>query len=124
MLVLAVERRDADEHLVSGQTGLHEYAERPPVRFLAVSLLRDDLRRDVLRGAHDGVRFGVGAGEFLGDTEVRELEVAVGVEEDVFRLEVAVYDVHLVEVLEREEDLCRVELGAVSAGTTQARRSA
>lgn len=112
VLVLAVEWRDADEHLVSGDSGLHENAERPPVGLFAVSFLRDDLRRHILRCADDGVRFGVGAGEFLGDTEVSELEVAVGVEQDVFGFEVAVDDVHLVEVLEREEDLGSVELGA------------
>ena len=99
MLVLAVEWRNANEHLVSGQTGLHENTERPPVGFFAVSFLRDDLWRDVLRRADDGVGLRVGAGEFLGDAEVCELEVAVGVQQDVFWFEVAVDDVHLVEVL-------------------------
>jgi hypothetical protein len=37
--------------------------------------------------------------------------VAVGAEQDVFRLEVAVDDVERVQVVDRERDLGRVELG-------------
>ena len=99
VLVLAVEGRDADEHLISGEAGLHENAERPPVRFFTMPFLCDDLWRDILGCADDGVGLGVGAGQFLGDAEVRKLEVAVGVEEDVFGFEDSVDDVHIVKVL-------------------------
>lgn len=47
----------------------------------------------------------------LGEAEVGDLDVAVGAEEDVLGLEVAVDDVERVEVVEREGDLGGVELG-------------
>jgi len=37
--------------------------------------------------------------------------VSVVVEEDIFRLEVAVYDVQVMQVVQGERDFCRVELG-------------
>ena len=47
----------------------------------------------------------------LREAEVRDLDVAVKIEQDVLRLEVAVDDVERVQVVERERDLGRVELG-------------
>lgn len=43
----------------------------------------------------------------MAEVEVRERDVPVRVEEDVFGLEVAVDDAHEVEVLERDDDLGR-----------------
>lgn len=50
--------------------------------------------------------------DLLGEPEVDELEVALGVDEDVFRLQVAVCDaLALVQELENQDNLGGVELG-------------
>ena len=48
--VLRAERRIPDEALE------HDRAERPPVALVAVPLLHEDFRRNVVRRAHGGVR--------------------------------------------------------------------
>lgn len=63
-------------------------------------------KRDLLRRRR---RFGRGEGEVAGEVEVGEDEVAVGVDEDVLGLEVAVDDAEGVEVGEGHEDLGEVE---------------
>ena len=58
----------------------------------------------------------------LGEAEVGDLHVAVGVVEDVLGLEIPVDDVEMMQVLEGEHDLRGVEargLLAVAAGATQ-----
>jgi len=134
-----------------------EDAEGPPVHGEAVPLASKDLRRDVLLGAHEGVRaleaergaasgggdsgglgglgewgpaevaarfawrgvgnvgfggrggVGFGGREGSGEVEVGEGDVAGLLDEDVFGFEVAVGDVHGVEVVEGAEDLGEVE---------------
>lgn len=48
-------------------------------------------------------------GNVLGETEIGNLDVAVGSEEDVFRFEIPVNDIERVKVVECERDFCREE---------------
>ena len=74
----------------------------------ALGLLGRDVGRRPQHLAGLGQRHPLGG---AGDAEVGDLDVAVGAEEDVLGLEVAVDDVERVEVVEREGDLGGVELG-------------
>jgi len=47
----------------------------------------------------------------FGESEIGDLDVSVGSEEDVLRLEISVDDVEGVEVVESESDFGGVELG-------------
>jgi hypothetical protein len=55
-----------------------------------------------------------------GEVEVREHDVAVGADQDVLRLQVAVHDVHHVDVLQRRHHLRRVEPARRSSKTKMA----
>lgn len=46
---------------------------------------------------------------FLAQTEVSELDVTVCIQEDVLRLQVAIHDVKLVQMLQRQYELSRVQ---------------
>ena len=94
--------RVAHEHLVD------EHARRPPVDGLAVALGLDDLGREVLGRAAERPRAVL---DQLGEAEVDDLQVALAVEQQVLGLEVAVDDVAVVEVLEREHHRRAVEGG-------------
>jgi hypothetical protein len=87
---------------------LRGVARAVPVDRLVVALGRDDLGREVVGRAAQrpgDVR------HLFREAKVGDLEVAVAVEQQVLGLEVAVDDVHAVQVVEREHDLGRVELG-------------
>lgn len=107
--VVVVEGRVASEHLE------HEDAEGPPVHILVVTLRLDDLGCQVLRRSAKCVSLVL---DNLGETEISDADVAFSVNEEVLRLEIAVGDVHSVEVLEGEEDLAREEKGHVVGETT------
>lgn len=117
-----------DIRLVEGrQTRQHlEYqdTQRVPVDRLVVSLVTDDLGAgSVKRGcqsadrthlwgqvigcAAEGPRNGT---TVLCETEVSDFDMSIVIQEYVLRLKVAVYDVGLVQVVERERDLGGVEL--------------
>lgn len=114
MLVLAVEWRNTHQHLISvvRASTLHEDAERPPIGFFAVAFLRDDFWGNILWSSYNSVGFSCGVAQLLGHTEIGQLEVAVRVQEDVFRLQVSVNDVFLVKILKCQQDLGCIELGA------------
>ena len=64
--------------------------------------------REVLRGAHDRAGLGhLGVATGTRDAEVGDLELAVGLHQDVLRLDVAVDHALLVRDAERREDLQR-----------------
>lgn len=86
LLVLAVKRRLADEHLVQ------EDAVRPPVDRLAVRLIEDDLRGDVVRGAAERLGRLVQVDVLLAHAKVRYLNVTVGVQQHVVQLQVTIND--------------------------------
>lgn len=99
-----VERRHAHRHFVG------DAAHGPHVDLLAMALAEDDLRCELLRGAHlVGVALVVHVE--LAEPEVSDLDVARGVEHDVFGLEVALNDAVLVQVVEDHDDLGHLELG-------------
>ena len=95
-----LERRPAREHLVEDD------AERVDVAALGRRLAGRLLGGDVLRTADDaaGLRE-LRAGEDLGDAEVGQLEDAVVADEDVRRLEIAMDDAVIVDMLEGRADL-------------------
>mmetsp|Transcript_137876 Transcript_137876/g.428454 ORF Transcript_137876/g.428454 Transcript_137876/m.428454 type:complete len:674 (+) Transcript_137876:532-2553(+) len=87
-----------------------EDSQRPPVNRVRVPLGGDELRSEVVGGAARGVRL---ADDHLGQTHVRQLHLAQGVEQQVLRLQVPEDDLLAVQVLERESRAGHVELGAV-----------
>ena len=95
--VLRVERRVSDEHLVDEDTA------RPPVDRLAVSLVEDDLRREVLGSTAQRPCLD-GRVDPLGKAEISHLHVAEVVEEEVLGLQVSEDDVLVVQMLKREDD--------------------
>ena len=92
------------EHLVD------EDAERPPVDALAVADPEEGLGREVLGRAAHGPRAVCHA---LGEAERAQLEVALGIDQDALRLQIAMHHAAgaaiLVQVLEREDELRGVE---------------
>ena len=81
----------------------HHDAEGPDVDLDAVVLAADELGGHPVRGADDGVALLLLGGELGGVAKVGELDGAVGAEEDVVRLDVAVDAVEAVDVRERAE---------------------
>ena len=104
LLVLAVERRLPDEHLVelrgnskasqhfqglillrltseedrlSAANQSYQHSERPPIDGLVVRLVVDDLRRNVVRGAAEGLGHRVAHDLLLAHSEVGYLDVTV-----------------------------------------------
>jgi hypothetical protein len=75
-----------------------------------VSLSVENFRTQILRRAAEALGALRGAVDaLLGEPEVGELHVSDLVEQDVLGLEVPVHDALLVQALEGERDLCRVE---------------
>ena len=98
--VVRVPWRRADEQL------MQDRAETPPVDRGAVAELVQHLGRDILGRATDRARaLGRAAYACLGEPEVAEPHVAVAVEQNVLRLEVAVDGAVRVQELERERCL-------------------
>lgn len=100
-LVVATERRHADEHLED------EHAERPPVGGDVGAMTEDELGREVLGGADDAVA--TRRLHLHGEAKVDQADVTFDVEHDVLGLEIAVDDVARVNVLERQRDFGCVE---------------
>lgn len=90
-----------------------------------MTLILDDLGREILGGAAERVGFdrvaGLGAAEALREAKVDQLDVAVLVEEQVLGLQVAIGDaiLLLVQELEHEDDLGSVEAGHVLVEAAQ-----
>mmetsp|Transcript_21007 Transcript_21007/g.63140 ORF Transcript_21007/g.63140 Transcript_21007/m.63140 type:complete len:390 (-) Transcript_21007:239-1408(-) len=98
----------------AGQQLVQEHAEGPPIDGEAVAAARDHLGRGVLRRAAQRPGAVRRRGEVRGEPKVDELEVALGVEDEVLRLEVAVHDAALVvQVAEHVGDARGVEAGVV-----------
>ena len=98
--LIGEEGRIAGGHLVD------EHAECPPVDGLVVALAENDLGRQVLGRAAQCPRAALDA---LGEAEVGHLQVAVLVDKQVLGLQIAIQDLQVVQVLEREHDLRAVE---------------
>lgn len=100
------EGRDANRHLVD------EAAERPEVDLLGVALAQDDLGREVLGRAHLLHVVDLRAELALRQPEVSQLALPVAVDHQVLRLQVPVQDLVLVQLLQHQHHLRRLELGA------------
>mmetsp|Transcript_15770 Transcript_15770/g.44916 ORF Transcript_15770/g.44916 Transcript_15770/m.44916 type:complete len:318 (-) Transcript_15770:75-1028(-) len=102
--ILVDEWRVPDDHLV------YQDPKRPPIHGLPMALVQQDLGSDVLRGTAQGVRTVL---HDLGEPEVCQFHIAVDVDEDVLRLQVAIDDVQFVAILEDRSDLRRIEHGHI-----------
>lgn len=80
-------------------------AERPHVRFVVVRFAAALLGREVVRSAVPRVERAAGAVDARGEAEVAEFDDAAVGDEEVARLHVAVYDLPVVDVLQREAHL-------------------
>jgi hypothetical protein len=94
--VLVVKGVNAGQHLVG------EDAEGPPVDGFAVALVEKHLGREVLRGATKSVGAGLAV---FGEAEVGQFQISILINQNVFRLEVAVDDVLRLKILEHKTDL-------------------
>ena len=105
--------RDLDRAVARERNLAREQLEEDDSRGVEVGGLVDRraarlLRREVLRGADDRALLRHLARARAGDAEVRHLDDALGVDDHVVRLDVAVDDAVAVRVAERGEDLARV----------------
>mmetsp|Transcript_53031 Transcript_53031/g.105427 ORF Transcript_53031/g.105427 Transcript_53031/m.105427 type:complete len:387 (+) Transcript_53031:747-1907(+) len=101
--VARVERWQASEHLE------HERAERPPIHGLPVPNPLQDLGREVLGRPTEGARSVGCCYHLLGEPKVCQADVADLIQQDVFRLQVAVDHIEGMQVAEAEGDLRSVE---------------
>ena len=85
--IFAVEWGLAAKHFVDYAT------EGPPVRGLAVSLVQQDLRGQILGSAADTLGVVMAIDVLLGETEVGDLDVAIATHKDVFWFEIPVKDI-------------------------------
>mmetsp|Transcript_81913 Transcript_81913/g.144643 ORF Transcript_81913/g.144643 Transcript_81913/m.144643 type:complete len:269 (-) Transcript_81913:480-1286(-) len=97
-----------------GEHAEQQDPERPPIHFLAVLLLAQDVGGDVERGADEGVGPVLAVAtvpEILGQPKVRQAGVALLTEEDVLRLQVTVDDDILMQILQGHPHLGSIKLG-------------
>jgi hypothetical protein len=100
---------------VPRQQLVDKYAQRPPIRTLAVSLLRPhyDLGCQVLGCAAEGECAIIG--QFLSKPKIGDLHVSLAVDQQVLWLQVAIHDVLLMHVADGQQDLADIEHGHVIA---------
>mmetsp|Transcript_35453 Transcript_35453/g.63887 ORF Transcript_35453/g.63887 Transcript_35453/m.63887 type:complete len:329 (-) Transcript_35453:697-1683(-) len=104
--IRSIPRRKPRHHLVQN------HPQPPVIHAEPVSPLVQHLRRHVLGRPARGLGAPGGMGDaVLGQSEIAELDVAVGVEENVFGFEIAVDDAVFVEVADGEEEFGGVEAG-------------
>mmetsp|Transcript_51914 Transcript_51914/g.110318 ORF Transcript_51914/g.110318 Transcript_51914/m.110318 type:complete len:289 (-) Transcript_51914:16-882(-) len=113
--VLSVVRRQASQHLVA------QGADGVPVDTSAVALLVNDFWSQVLGCSAHGLGRDVVHDAFLAQTEVGNLDVAISIQEHVFRLQISVDDSQAVQVGDRAGGLGDVE---ASTALAEAARSA
>lgn len=85
---------------LSGKHFIDDACERPPVDGFSVSFSVDDFWRKILRGAAHGLRIRVSRNVSLREPEVRELCVAILANQYIFRFQVSINDIVLVQVSE------------------------
>jgi len=102
LVLLDVERRDADQQLEE------QYTQAVEVEAIVVACLQEHLRAHILRRTAEGVR-ALGIVEPLAQAEVAEADMALVVEEDVLRLDVAVDYPLRVNMPQCEAQLSQVE---------------
>ena len=105
--VFVVEGREARQHFVQ------QYAQRPPIHRLRITLPVQELGGEILGGAAEGVGFVLVFHVEFAEAEVAEGDVADVVDEDVLGFQVAVDDAEAVEAFQRAQQFGGVEAGAV-----------
>lgn len=95
-----------DEGGVSGVHLIDKDAERPPINWLRVTLIEQDLGRNVLRRSTNGVR---SLFDDLSKAKIDEFKVTVLVDHNIFRFQITVYNILGVEVLKNSGNLGTVE---------------
>lgn len=106
-----------DEGGVSGVHLIDKDAERPPINWLRVTLIEQDLGRNVLRRSTNGVR---SLFDDLSKAKIDEFKVTVLVDHNIFRFQITVYNILGVEVLKNSGNLGTVELCLLSVEITLA----
>ena len=79
------------EKLVSRKNVERRKEANSPINRLVVTLGRDDFRSEIIRST---AKSPSNVGNFFGETEIGNLEMAVSVEEQVLGLQITVDDVH------------------------------
>mmetsp|Transcript_5456 Transcript_5456/g.11302 ORF Transcript_5456/g.11302 Transcript_5456/m.11302 type:complete len:200 (+) Transcript_5456:808-1407(+) len=106
-LPVAFHRIVGDERCLRREALEGQDANAPPVGAEAMALVEDDLGSEVLWRAAQGP---CAVLQDLGEPKVDHLDVAILVEEQVFRLEIPIYDFMAVHVREDRDDRRGVEL--------------
>ena len=104
--VLAVVRRLTTEHFVE------KGSEGPPVDFMRVTLPQDNFWRQVLRCTAKGVGLLFAPQIYSGETEIGYSDMSIGIEENIFRLEIAIYHAIFMQVAQ-----CFHKFGCVYFGS-------
>jgi len=87
---------------------VNQHTQSVPIDTLVVGLGLNDFRSEVVWCSTEGPSY---VGNVFSESEIGDLDVSVGSEEDVLRLEISVDDVEGVKVVESEGDFGGVELG-------------
>mmetsp|Transcript_20183 Transcript_20183/g.47156 ORF Transcript_20183/g.47156 Transcript_20183/m.47156 type:complete len:246 (-) Transcript_20183:444-1181(-) len=98
----AVEWRQADCHLVQ------QNAQAPPVYSFSVTLLEHNFRRNIIRRPDNSIR-SLLRDSVLGESKVGELDKPIHVQEDVLRLEIAIDNIHFMQIFQSHRNLCSIE---------------
>ena len=95
-----------DEWSVSSMHLVDQNTKGPPIDRLAVTLVEQDFRRDVLGSSTNSVGT---LSDYLGETVIDKFEVAIIADHDIFGLQITVDDVATVKILEDASDLGAIE---------------
>lgn len=71
-----------------------------------MSLTHDDFWSKILRCSTEGI---TSINDFLGEPEIRYLQVSVAADQQVLRLEISVRDLSLMQILEGQSDFCNIK---------------
>jgi len=105
-LLVDLDRLISEEWRISRGHLIDQYSQRPPIHRLVVALAENDLGREIFRRATQGPRPTLYP---LGEAKVGDLQVTLRVDQQILRLQIPVDQIEVVQVLEREYDLGRVE---------------
>ena len=83
-----------------------QHSQSPPINWLSVALILQDLRGEVLRSSTEGKG---SIFNLLGKTKIGQFEISISSNQNIFWFEVPVYDVFGVEVLKDENHVRCVE---------------
>jgi hypothetical protein len=87
--------------------------QRPEIYFFTVTFPSDNFRREIFRCTTECECYLIFCLPDFGETEISQLYMPFGVEEDVFRLEVPVDDAVLMQALEGQQNLCGIKSSSV-----------